>query len=259
MPYSYSGCCVLSALCRSGLPSSLPACPTAGRHAVVRSSLRRQPATLGIRRLRAAQRAALTLEVRASARQACLSRHWHVQPRAALQCLTTHHKLTAICRLSRAFRVLPVLAFLRDSITDVLPSARGTVTEGGLLCQLRFLKLYAMQPEQPGRYTPLTCRRSLRSLPWLSALQELHIRVRLPVGADWTASLLHPPLRAVPAVAAGAARGDIVPWTDPCYQWMCSPEMDCELSSTAPLRRLTLAWMWLSVASVLRLCSLPLE
>ena len=176
-----------------------------------------------------------------------------------LQCLTAGHRLTAICRLSRAFHPLPALAFQRDTSAPLLGNVWWSY-ERGARGQLRVLDLISQQAEEAGRFTLFTCPRSLRSLPHLAGLEALriHMDLRGTGSSDWTPSLrrvlrsaLSLPLLQELAISAKhlwtqqlSATAD---WTDPA------------LPSAASLRRLTLRRLTLSADSVLRIFSLPLQ
>jgi hypothetical protein len=174
-----------------------------------------------------------------------------------LQCLSARHKLT-VRRLCRAFHSLPDLAFLHDSIDSLLPD--GSVDdsrEDGKTGQLRFLRLTVMQEEEAGRWTLFTCPRSLSSLPPLSGLEDLRVRLRLSPHVALAATL-RCLLRSVLSLPS-LQRLDITihkHWQGSCPE---TDWTDAGLPSSASLRYLTLLRLSLSAASVLRLCSLPLD
>ena len=174
-----------------------------------------------------------------------------------LQYLTGRHKLTAICRLSRAFCSLPALAFMRDSPKDLL-HAVGLVwavkrdTRGAVSS----FSMSVTQPEQEGRTTLFTCPHSLGRLPHFAALKALCvcISVGLPfVEADRAA-----PLRCIlrSVLSLPSLTQLTIRWQ---YPKMQADWTDCALPSMVTLRHLTLTTLSLSAASVLRLFSLPLE
>ena len=171
-----------------------------------------------------------------------------------LQYLTGRHKLTAICRLSRAFRSLPTLAFVRDSPKDLL-HAVGLVwaVKRGTRGAVSSFSMSVTQPEQEGRTTLFTCPRSLGCLPHFAALKALRISVGLPVVEADRAAPLRCILRSVLSLPS------LTQLTIRSQDQMQADWTDCALPSTVTLRHLTLTKLSLSAASVLRLFSLPLE
>ena len=174
-----------------------------------------------------------------------------------LQCLSPRHRLTAACRLSRAFHALRELAFPHGSAASCLPDV---VDPGkpasGKNNELRSLTLNVREAEATGRSTLFTCPRSLRSLPGMAALVTVRIDVLLPDSADRKGALrcvLRSAL-SLPLLQTLSIDGYQLPAEHPEADWT-----DSALPSPASLRHLSLRGLLLSAASVLRICSLPAQ
>jgi hypothetical protein len=173
-----------------------------------------------------------------------------------LQFLWPLHKLTAITRLSRAFHPLPARAFLLDRYWfpyDFSPRAGEPMTE-----QLHHLFLPVDEVEERAHRKLFTNPRSLRSLPFVSQLRDVSVDMERRGRTNWT-DTLRCILRSVLGLPSlqrlfitaeehwSRRRGPEADWTD------------CELPRADSLRVLGLTRLSLSVASVFRICSLPLN